>query len=95
MLTIILCICTVLAFIWLLVDDDNISIAGVIAIFLLIFSATSFYIDKEKTQKKTVEPKGWYYLKISDSPHIVNVHPELDYISNDTAYINWYSNNCK
>lgn len=33
-----------------------------------------------------------YFLNTPDSPHISNVHLELDYKSNDTAYLNWYSN---
>lgn len=61
---------------------------------MIFFSIAGIATDKKKAMKgpyKTSE-KGWYYLKMSDSPHIPNVHPELDYIANDTAYVNWYSN---
>ena len=33
-----------------------------------------------------------YTLTQPDSPHLPNYHPEIDLISNDTIYVNWYSN---
>ena len=36
-----------------------------------------------------------YTLIQSDSPHLPNYHPEIDLISNDTIYVNWYSNDKK
>lgn len=36
-----------------------------------------------------------YTLIQSDSPNLPNYHPEIDLISNDTIYVNWYSNHKK
>jgi len=36
-----------------------------------------------------------YTLIQSDSPNVPNYHPEIDLISNDTIYVNWYSNDKK
>lgn len=35
---------------------------------------------------------GHYYLNQQDSPLVANVHPEVDLISNNTIYTNWYQN---
>lgn len=96
--TIILGICTLLALIWLRVTKDNAHIPGVLSVILLISFGVLFLKDTTKDEKSyhhNTKPTGWYYLNVADSPHIPNVHPELDYTLNDTAYINWYSNDYK
>jgi hypothetical protein len=55
-------------------------------IFLLINIIKYPPSYKEKSSKPIK-----YYLHIPDSPHVKNVHLELDYLSSDTAYLNWYS----
>ncbi|MBK7883474.1 MAG: hypothetical protein IPJ81_06545 [Chitinophagaceae bacterium] len=48
------------------------------------------YVFTHKGNCKNHDNK--YTLIQSDSPHLPNYHPEIDLISNDTIYVNWYSN---
>lgn len=67
--------------------NTNKHLAAIIG-FSILFSFAVFALGYSAKQCKK-EP-GKYYLNIPDSPHVPHPTLELDYTSNDTAYMNWY-----
>lgn len=66
------------------------SMLGIIILFLMEIDLDV----REYGKRMSTSKKDKYYLSIPDSPK-VKAWLEIDYISNDTVFCNWYANGIK
>lgn len=57
---------------------------------LVCLSAIGLYSNRDIKRLAEIYKNGYYYLKMSDSPHIPDVLLVIDHITTDTAYTRRY-----